>query len=182
MPEMTEIHEPPLDWTDLFFSFLSDEKDASVYTQRNYRQALGEFTQWHRDTNGSPVRWSELVRNDFRLFLRQLGRKELSQAAIRLRFSALNSFYKFLMRRGLVESSPVKGVTLPKPAKRLPQFLTIDQMNALLDAPMQEFEAEREVKKGTKKKAGDMPYLRAVAYTHLTLPTTPSVENSVACA
>ena len=160
MPELTETREPPSDWTDLFFRFLSDEKDASVYTQRNYRQALGEFAQWHRDTNESPVCWSELERNDFRLFLRQLGRRELSQAAIRLRFSALNSFYKFLMRRGLVESSPVKDVTLPKPAKRLPQFLTIDQMNALLDAPMQEFEAERVAKKGTKKKANQVPYLR----------------------
>lgn len=160
MPELTKTREPPLDWTDLFFRFLSEEKDASLYTQRNYRQALGEFTQWHRDTNGSSVRWSELERNDFRLFLRQLGRKELSQAAIRLRFSALNSFYKFLMRRGLVESSPVKGVTLPKPAKLLPQFLTIDQMNALLEAPMQEFEAERDAKKETNKKVSNVPYLR----------------------
>ena len=160
MPELTNTSEPLLDWTDLFFRFLSEEKDASLYTQRNYRQALDEFTQWHRDTNGSSVRWSELERNDFRLFLRQLGRKELSQAAIRLRFSALNSFYKFLMRRGLVESSPVKGVTLPKPAKHLPQFLTIDQMNALLEAPMQEFEAERDAKKETNKKVSDVPYLR----------------------
>ena len=160
MPELTETREPPSDWTDLFFRYLSDEKDASVYTQRNYRQALGEFAQWHRDTNESPVCWSELERNDFRLFLRQLGRRELSQAAIRLGFSALNSFYKFLMRRGLVESSPVKNVTLPKPAKRLPQFLTIDQMNALLDAPMQEFEAKRVAKKGTKKKVSAVPYLR----------------------
>ena len=160
MPELTETREPPSDWTDLFFRYLSDEKDASVYTQRNYRQALGEFAQWHRDTSESPVCWSELERNDFRLFLRLLGRRKLSQAAIRLRFSALNSFYKFLMRRGLVESSPVKDVTLPKPAKRLPQFLTIDQMNALLDAPMQEFEAKRVAKKGTKKKVSAVPYLR----------------------
>ncbi len=156
MPELIETRDPPSDWTDLFFRFLSDEKDASVYTQRNYRQALDEFAQWHRETNESPVRWSELERNDFRLFLRQLGRKELSQPAIRLRFSALNSFYKFLMRRGLVESSPVKGVTLPKPAKRLPQFLTIDQMTALLDAPLQELSAKR----GTKKKVSEVPYLR----------------------
>ena len=133
---MSETCELPSDWMEMFFRFLSDEKDASIYTQRNYRQALGEFAQWHRDARDSPVRWGELERNDFRLFLRQLGRRELSQAAIRLRFSALNSYYKFLMRRGLVESSPVKGVTLPKPAKRLPQFLTIDQMNALLDAPL----------------------------------------------
>jgi len=64
------------------------------------------------------------------------------------------------MRRGLVESSPVKDVTLPKPTKRLPQFLNIDQMNALLDAPMQEFEAKRVAKKVTKKKVSAVPYLR----------------------
>ena len=156
MPEPNQNSLSPADWPGQFFRFLSNEKDASVYTQRNYRQALDEFEQWYRDTNESPVRWSELERNDFRLFLRQLGRRELSQAAIRLRFSALNSFYKFLMRRGLVESSPVKDVTLPKPAKRLPQFLTIDQMNALLDAPMRELSA----KDGTKRKVSQVPSLR----------------------
>ena len=156
MPEPNQNSLSPADWPGQFFRFLSNEKDASVYTQRNYRQALDEFEQWYRDTNESPVPWSELERNDFRLFLRQLGRRELSQAAIRLRFSALNSFYKFLMRRGLVESSPVKDVTLPKPAKRLPQFLTIDQMNALLDAPMRELS----VKDGTKRKVSQVPSLR----------------------
>ena len=156
MPEPNQNSLSPADWPGQFFRFLSNEKDASVYTQRNYRQALDEFEQWYRDTNESPVPWSELERNDFRLFLRQLGRRELSQAAIRLRFSALNSFYKFLMRRGLVESSPVKDVTLPKPAKRLPQFLTIDQMNALLDAPMRELSA----KDGTKRKVSQVPSLR----------------------
>jgi len=156
VPEPKQNSLSPADWPGQFFRFLSNEKDASVYTQRNYRQALDEFEQWYRDTNESPVPWSELERNDFRLFLRQLGRRELSQAAIRLRFSALNSFYKFLMRRGLVESSPVKDVTLPKPAKRLPQFLTIDQMNALLDAPMRELS----VKDGTKRKVSQVPSLR----------------------
>ena len=156
MPEPNQNSLSSTDWPEQFFLFLSNEKDASVYTQRNYQQALNEFEQWYRDTNESPVSWSQLERNDFRLFLRQLGRKELSQAAIRLRFSALNSFYKFLMRRGLVESSPVKGVTLPKPAKRLPQFLTIDQMNALLDAPMRELSA----KDGTKRKVSQVPSLR----------------------
>ena len=156
MPEPNQNSLSSTDWPEQFFLFLSNEKDASVYTQRNYQQALNEFEQWYRDTNESPVRWGQLERNDFRLFLRQLGRKELSQAAIRLRFSALNSFYKFLMRRGLVESSPVKGVTLPKPAKRLPQFLTIDQMNALLDAPMRELSA----KGGTKRKVNQVLSLR----------------------
>ena len=160
MPDEVKTGGADAEWPGLFYRFLIDEKDASVYTQRNYRQALDEFDKWYRKANVSPVRWAELKRNDFRLFLRQLGRRELSQAAIRLRFSALNSFYKFLMRRGLVEASPVKGVTLPKPAKRLPQFLTIDQMIALLNAPEAEYNADRLAKEGTSKKVRKALYLR----------------------
>lgn len=67
----------------------------------------------------------------------------MSRAATRLRFSALRSFYKFLMRRGLIEASPIKNITLPKLEKRLPQFLTAKQMVDLLEAPLRELEAQR---------------------------------------
>ena len=157
---MAKVSGETGDWPGLFFRFLTDEKDASVYTQRNYKQALDGFDEWYREANGQAPPWADLKRDSFRLYLRQLGRNNLSQAAIRLRFSALNSFYKFLMRRGFIEASPVKGITLPKPAKRLPQFLTIDQMIELLDAPEAEYRAERSAKEGTTKKVRVTPYLR----------------------
>ena len=121
------------DWLDQFFGFLENEKDASIYTLRNYRQALCGFNDWYVKENGQSTSWENLKRDTFRVFLRHLGRSNFSQAAIRLRFSAINSFYKYLMRRGLIEASPVKGITLPKPAKRLPHFMTIEQMVQLLD-------------------------------------------------
>ena len=160
VPDVAKVSGETGDWPGLFFRFLTDEKDASVYTQRNYKQALDGFGEWYLEANGQAPPWADLKRDSFRLYLRQLGRKNLSQAAIRLRFSALNSFYKFLMRRGFIEASPVKGITLPKPAKRLPQFLTIDQMIELLDAPEAEFRAERSAKEGTTKKVRVTPYLR----------------------
>src|SRR2546426_57041 len=122
-----------------FLDHLATERAASVYTQRNYQQALTEFAIWHSDsvgrvpsrgTNGeggrtsSPaasevgggvpaepkravgravpsapsVNWQSLERDDFRAYLRYLGRNQRSRAAIQLRFSALRSFYKFLVR------------------------------------------------------------------------------------
>src|SRR5207247_2320536 len=80
----------------------------------------------------------KLHRDDFRAYLRFLGRNHLSRAAIQLRFSALRSFYKFLIRRGAAAQSPIKDLALPKPEKRLPRFLTVQQMLDLLKAPMQE--------------------------------------------
>ena len=148
------------DWPEQFFRFLENEKDASIYTLRNYRQALGGFADWYRNENGQTAPWENLKRDTFRIFLRHLGRRNFSQAAIRLRFSAINSFYKYLMRRGLLEVSPVKGLTLPKPAKRLPQFMSIEQMVQLLNAPEAEYRTKVLANEGTNKKIQKTPYLR----------------------
>src|SRR5688572_5357423 len=101
-----------------FLEHLATERAASIYTQRNYQHALGEFVAWKASPN-----WKTLERDDFRAYLRHLGRHQISRAAIQLRFSALRSFYKFLMRRGVVERSPIKDIALPKLPKRLPRFL-----------------------------------------------------------
>ena len=148
------------DWPEQFFRFLKNEKDASIYTLRNYRQALLEFAEWYQNKNGQNAPWEILRRDTFRVFLRHLGRTNFSQAAIRLRFSAINSFYKYLMRRGLLEASPVKGIALPKPVKRLPQFMTIAQVVRLLDAPGAEYRTKVLAYEGTNKKVEQAPYLR----------------------
>jgi integrase/recombinase XerC len=122
---------------DAFLKHLQNERGASTYTIRNYSQALGEFAGWHEAERQRAPRWDELLRDDFRSYVRALGRRRLSRAATQLRFSALRSFYKFLIRRGVVASSPIKDVALPKQEKRLPKFLTRTQMEALLAAPLQ---------------------------------------------
>ena len=129
-------------WIDRFREHLS-AAGASSYTVRNYAHALIEFEYFHWQGDGKclPPHWPELQRDHFRTYLRHLGRAgldddRLSRAAILLRFSALRTFYKFLVRRGEVQSSPIKNLTLPKPEKRVPHFLTRRQMENLLIAPL----------------------------------------------
>jgi site-specific recombinase XerD len=113
------------------------DRGASSYTQRNYRDALEHFRQWHSRERHTPPAWETLQRDDFRAYVRLLGRQKLGQATIALRFSALRTFYKFLIRHGVVAKSPIKNISLPKLPKRLPKFLTRDQMVALLAAPLE---------------------------------------------
>ncbi len=127
-----------------FMQHLSAERGVSQYTLRNYRQALEEFGRWHRQERQQPPSWSDLQRDDFRAYLRFLGRNQLSRAATQLRFSALRSFYKFLIRRGVVAVSPIRNLALPKLAKRLPRFLTPKQAEDLLQAPLKELDALRQ--------------------------------------
>ena len=92
--------------------------------------------RWHGEEQPQPPAWEKLQRDDFRNYLRYLGRHNLSRAATQLRFSALRTFYKFLMRHGVVEMLPIKNLSLPKLEKRLPKFLTVQQMKDLLEAPV----------------------------------------------
>jgi integrase/recombinase XerC len=135
-------------WIQKFLAHLATDRGASVYTQRNYRDALIEFCNWHQAERQAIPVWEKLQRDDFRGFVRFLGRNNLSRAATQLRFSALRTFYKFLICHGGAESSPIKNLSLPKLEKRLPKFLTKQQMEALLVAPFELLKIQKEKKAG----------------------------------
>ena len=123
-------------WVHKFLTHLATDRGASEYTQRNYRQALGEFHKWSIEERRQPPAWERLQRDDFRSYLRYLGRHNLGRAAIQLRFSALRTFFRFLNRSGVVAVSPIRNLSLPRQGRRLPKFLTARQMADLLKAPV----------------------------------------------
>lgn len=143
-----ETTEPP--WISSFLNHLIDERSASTYTQRNYRQALTEFAEWYQSEQKQTVDsivWTQLSRDDFRHYLRALGTRGLSRAAIQLRFSALRSFFKYLVRHGLLEASPLKDLPVPKLEKRLPIFAGPQQIIDLLTAPLKALEDENKYRR-----------------------------------
>ena len=143
-----------------FVRHLTTERGVSEYTLRNYRQALEEFWSWHLTDRQKQPDWTALDRDDFRAYLRFLGRNKLGRAAIQLRFSALRSFYKFLIRSGIADTSPIKNIALPKMPRRLPRFLTAKQMLDLLRAPMNELDL---LKKRSDQPVDQADYLRDAA-------------------
>ncbi len=148
MPQNEAETEEKLDpWIAKFLQHLASDKGASIYTQRNYRHALFRLMAWFKTERKTTPDWKSLRRDDFRDFLRFLGRSNLSRAVIQLQFSALRTFYKFLIRNGVASASPIKNLSLPKREKRLPKFLTVPQLLDLLKAPAAELKKEAEKKK-----------------------------------
>jgi integrase/recombinase XerC len=175
MTESTKARPLPVDkWIHKFLTHLATDRGASVYTQRNYQQALTEFARWHSEEGPSSafadkaasarhaVAWEKLQRDDFRSYLRYLGRHSLSRAATQLRFSALRTFYKFLIRQGAVEALPIKNLALPKSGRRLPKYLTRQQMLDLLAAPIKLLETQKQ-RKGPGRPVSIIVCLRDVA-------------------
>ena len=157
-PERSDECLDPL--LSAFLQHLETDRGASQYTQRNYRQSLLEFNHWFHKERSKELHWQQLEREDFRAYLRYLGRLNLKRAAIHLRFSALRTFYKFLIRRGCLSQSPIKNIALPKLEKRLPLYLTVQQMLELLRAPMRAWEASQNA---MNKDVDPAPYLRDLA-------------------
>jgi integrase/recombinase XerC len=130
------VAELPDEWVSKFLRHLAVDRGVSTYTQRNYHHALLEFHRWHSDERKRSPSWECLERDDFRSYLRFLGRHNLGRAAIQLRFSALRGFYRFLIQHGVLVASPIKSLSLPKVGRRLPKFLTLKQITDLLEAPL----------------------------------------------
>jgi site-specific recombinase XerD len=140
-----------------FAAHLAADRAASPYTRRNYRHALDEFARWHWEERHTRPAWGHLERHDFRQYLRFLGRHQLGRAAIQLRFSALRAFYRFLVRRGKLDTSPIRNIALPRRERRLPRFLTRQQMVELLNAPLQALASRHP---GDRSPADELPYRR----------------------
>ena len=111
--------------------FLEVERNASPRTITAYRQALSAV---RAHTSGRA--WKECVADDFRDYLFEAMKKRQARSYIRLQFSALRTFYRFLVERKNLARDPVRELELPKAEKKLPLVLTRQQIDELLAAPL----------------------------------------------
>jgi integrase/recombinase XerC len=121
------------DYVTQFLDYLQHERNVSPHTLRGYSRDLCDFLEFVRAGDAFvPASVDALAIRGFLASLRERG---ASKATIARKLAALRSFYKFLMRRAIVEASPVAAVKTPKQEKRLPRFLDEGEVGKLLDAP-----------------------------------------------
>jgi site-specific recombinase XerD len=114
---------------DAFLAALA-ARDASVNTVRAYRTAVSQYLDWLAVRQ---VDWRTPSRTVLRGYLAELAGR-LSRRSISSRLAALRSFYRHARRNGRVEADPWAAVLTPRLPRRLPRVLSIDQVEALLEA------------------------------------------------
>ena len=115
-----------------FFRYLEVERNVSQRTVKAYRQALTAF----RAFNATP--WKQCNIEIFRDYLFDLMKRKQARSYVRLQFSALRTFYSFLVARKKLRIDPLSGLQLPKLEKKLPLVLTRQQIDELLAAPLKD--------------------------------------------
>jgi integrase/recombinase XerD len=118
------------DLVDLYLHHLRVEKGLLQNTIEAYSRDLRAFLEFwsHR-----PLR--EFQRKEVAKYLSFLGERGLSARSVHRALVALRGFFRFLLLEGHVEEDPLEDVSLPFFPKRLPNPLTLEQTEELLEKP-----------------------------------------------
>ena len=117
---------------ELFLSYLKYEKRYSAHTITAYENDLGQFVLFGKKLAED----FHVEEGDYHLIrewvisLMNLG---ISARSVNRKLSTLKTFFKFLMREGVIVKNPTKNLTMPKMAKKLPEFVQEKEINQLLD-------------------------------------------------
>ena len=119
---------------DSYVNHLKLERSISPLTVRNYARDVGGFLDF-LGTQGieSPAM---VTRSTLRHYLGWLHERGIVRASISRKLSALRSFYRYLARENLVAVEPLSTLSAPKVERRLPTFLTSEEIQQLLCAPV----------------------------------------------
>jgi len=102
-----------------FLDFLKYEKRYSVHTLTSYQTDLIGFIDF-LETKFGGVSLKEVNHNFVRSWLAQLKENGLGAKSINRKISSLKSFFKYHLRTGAIESTPMSQVISPRISKRLP--------------------------------------------------------------
>ena len=127
---------------DSYIRYLELERNASPYTVRNYtNDLLGNyqrgsekgFFQFLRLKQFSSL--EEVDKHALREYISWLMQQGMVKASIARKLSAVRSLFRYLVREGILPANPLEKASTPKLDRRLPSFLTIEEVERLLRAP-----------------------------------------------
>jgi integrase/recombinase XerC len=127
---------------DRYINYLGVERNASPYTIRNYSNDL--LGNYKRGTKKGFFQFLKSKRIDsidtvdkqvLRDYLSYLLGQGIAKGSITRKLSAIRSFYRYLVREGILKNNPIEQAASPRRDRRLPSFLSVEETVRLLKAP-----------------------------------------------
>lgn len=115
-----------------FLDYLKFEKRFSPHTVTGYSIDLYQFADYIQSTySTSDIHLA--THHIIRSWAAQMLEQKMSPRSVNRKLTALKTFYKFLLKQGVIKLSPMLKVQSPKTPKRLPVFVEQEKMDKLLD-------------------------------------------------
>ncbi len=120
---------------DAFQRYLQIERNASVLTVKSYAEDFGSLLEFFSAHVGVVPQPSEITIAQLRAYVAYLHECQYARSTIARRLACLRSFFRYCCREGLTEHNPAKALRTPRAGRKLPHFLTTEQIAKLLEAP-----------------------------------------------
>ncbi|OQX53327.1 MAG: hypothetical protein B5M48_03545 [Candidatus Omnitrophica bacterium 4484_213] len=131
-----------------FLTYLEAERNASPHTLKNYHIDLKEFERFLAESarrspegfreEGGHYSLSRVTPFVIREWLISLNKRNYSRATIARKLASLRSFFRYMKRTKRCTLNPMVGIYNPKQEKKLPTFLSVDEVLELINAPLSE--------------------------------------------
>lgn len=120
---------------DEYIAYIASVRRYSPLTQRNYRDVLEEYAAFSLDQYGDESLLERLDVKYIRNYeVHLIDDKQENARTVGLHLSVLSGFCRYLMKRGLLKSNPVRLVARPKQEKRLPVFYREESMDKYFES------------------------------------------------
>jgi len=121
------------EFIDAFLNYISVERGLSDNTIRSYREDLGFYSDYlKRRAIDSLAKTSRAHITDFMMDQKEKG---IGANSIGRRLAAIKSFYRFLVREKILKDDPTSLIDSPRLWKKIPDTLSLNEVDALLNAP-----------------------------------------------
>ena len=111
-----------------FIDFLSSKKRFSSHTIRAYRTDIEQLI----DHLGEDILIKDLNKYDLHEYVSMIS-KSISSKSLSRKIATIKSLFKFMLSENIIENNISKSIRAPKISKKLPNHLTIDEMNLFFD-------------------------------------------------
>ena len=120
---------------DGFLRYLKIERNSSELTLKSYGEDFGSLLDYFRDRVGETPEPGLVHIAQLRGYVSYLHECDYARTTIARRLASLRSFFRYCQREGLVTANPTKALRTPKVGRKLPHFLTTEQVIKLLESP-----------------------------------------------
>ncbi len=118
---------------DIFIDYIIVEKGLAENTIVSYRRDL---EQWAEFLAGRDRRsFAQATRDDIVVYMDECRRRQLARSSVARKLTALRTFHAFLVREGELEANVTSNIDLPRRTHRIPETLTVDEVEKLLAVP-----------------------------------------------
>ena len=121
--------------TERFLRYLEVERNSSELTIKSYGEDLTALADYMAEVHGAEIRPADISVLDLRGYVAAMSEAGYASSSISRRLASTRSFFRHCQREGLVEKNPAKPLRNPRGERKLPHFLSTDELAKLLAAP-----------------------------------------------